>query len=47
MSDIEQEIDLLIIGAGPIGLTVGIEAKKAGLRAVIVEKGMLVNRKKV
>lgn len=35
--------DLLIVGAGPIGMTVGIEAKKAGLDYLIIEKGMLVN----
>ena len=35
--------DLLIIGAGPIGLACGIEAKKAGLSYLIVEKGCLVN----
>ncbi len=38
-----QAIDLLIIGAGPIGLACGIEAKKAGLSYTIVEKGCLVN----
>jgi putative YpdA family bacillithiol system oxidoreductase len=36
-------LDVLIIGAGPIGLACGIEAKKAGLNYVIVEKGCLVN----
>lgn len=35
--------DLIIIGAGPIGLACGIEAKKAGLSYIIIEKGMLVN----
>lgn len=35
--------DLLIIGAGPIGLACGIEAKKAGLSYSIIEKGCLVN----
>lgn len=38
-----QTLDLLIIGAGPIGLACGIEAKKAGLSYSIVEKGCLVN----
>lgn len=38
-----EEYDVLIIGAGPIGLACGIEAKKAGLSYVIVEKGCLVN----
>jgi thioredoxin reductase (NADPH) len=35
--------DLIIIGAGPIGLACGIEAQKAGLSYVILEKGCLVN----
>lgn len=35
--------DVVIIGAGPIGMTVGIEARKAGLNCLIIEKGMLVN----
>jgi thioredoxin reductase (NADPH) len=38
-----MEVDILIIGAGPIGLACGIEAKKAGLSYVIIEKGCLVN----
>tara|TARA_B110000263_G_C15304866_1_gene509833 strand:- start:856 stop:1818 length:963 start_codon:yes stop_codon:yes gene_type:complete len=36
-------LDLVIIGAGPIGLSCGIEAKKNNLDYVILEKGMLVN----
>lgn len=35
--------DIIIIGAGPIGLACGIEAKKAGLSYCIIEKGCLVN----
>src|SRR6267154_6859216 len=35
--------DVVIIGAGPIGLACGIEAKKAGLNYLILEKGCLVN----
>ena len=35
--------DLVIIGGGPIGLACGIEAKKAGLNYMIVDKGCLVN----
>lgn len=35
--------DLVIVGAGPIGLAAGIEAEKAGLHYVIIEKGVLVN----
>lgn len=36
-------IDVIIVGAGPIGLACGIEAKKRGLNALIIEKGLLVN----
>ncbi len=35
--------DLLIIGGGPIGLACALEAKKAGLNYLIIEKGTLVN----
>lgn len=35
--------DLVIIGAGPIGLAVGIEAEKRGWNYVILDKGPLVN----
>lgn len=35
--------DILIIGAGPIGLACGLAAQKAGLSFIIVEKGCLVN----
>lgn len=38
-----NKYDIVIIGAGPIGLACGIEAKKAGLSYVIIEKGCLVN----
>lgn len=36
-------LDLLIIGGGPIGLACALEAKKADLNYLIVEKGTLVN----
>jgi thioredoxin reductase (NADPH) len=36
-------LDILIIGGGPIGLACGMEAKKAGLNYLILEKGVLVN----
>lgn len=39
----EQHFDILIIGAGPIGLACGIEAQKAGKSYVIIDKGTLVN----
>ena len=36
-------IDVLIIGAGPIGIACGLAAKKKGLSSIIIEKGTLVN----
>ena len=36
-------LDVVVIGAGPVGLACGIEARREGLRARIVEKGALVN----
>lgn len=38
-----QKLDVLIVGAGPIGLACGIEAEKHGLNYLIVEKGVLTN----
>ncbi|MCC6282381.1 MAG: YpdA family putative bacillithiol disulfide reductase [Saprospiraceae bacterium] len=38
-----HQLDLLIIGGGPIGLACGLEAQKAGLKYLIIEKGTLVN----
>ena len=38
-----QHFDLIIIGGGPTGINVGVEAKKAGLSYLIIEKGVLVN----
>src|SRR6059058_5080061 len=38
-----NEFDVLIVGGGPIGLACGLEAGKAGLKYVIIEKGCLVN----
>ncbi|WP_143155872.1 YpdA family putative bacillithiol disulfide reductase [Cyclobacterium lianum] len=38
-----KKLELLIIGAGPIGLACGIEAKKNNLDYLIVEKGVLTN----
>ncbi len=35
--------DLLVVGAGPTGLACAIEAKKAGFRAVLVDKGCICN----
>lgn len=36
-------LDVLIIGAGPIGLNCALEAEKNGLSYVIIEKGTIVN----
>lgn len=36
-------VDLLVVGAGPIGLACAIEARRAGLSARVVEKGAVVN----
>src|SRR5688572_412214 len=38
-----EKYDLLIVGAGPIGLACGIEAEKANLSYLIIDKGCLVN----
>lgn len=38
-----KNFDIVIVGGGPIGLACGIEAQKAGLSYVILEKGCLVN----
>ena len=35
--------DVLVIGAGPTGLACAIEAQKIGLKALVLEKGCLVN----
>lgn len=40
---VRHDLDLIIIGGGPIGLACALEAKKAGLNCVIIEKGALVN----
>src|SRR6476659_841667 len=35
--------DVVVVGAGPVGLACGIESKREGLQPLIVEKGSLVN----
>ena len=42
MKPIENTLDVLIIGGGPIGLSCGLAAQKKRLRYVIIEKGSLV-----
>lgn len=39
----DQAFDILIIGAGPIGLATALAAQKANLSYVVIEKGTLVN----
>src|SRR6185295_11633837 len=36
-------LDLLIIGAGPAGISAAYEAKKAGLNYLVIEKGLIAN----
>jgi len=36
-------VDLVVVGAGPIGLACAVEATRAGLTARVVEKGALAN----
>lgn len=38
-----EKYDILIVGAGPIGLACGLAAQKAGLTYLIIEKGCLTN----
>ena len=38
-----MNVDVCIIGAGPIGICCGIEAKKVNLSYLIIDKGCLVN----
>jgi thioredoxin reductase (NADPH) len=40
---VNEGFDALIVGAGPTGLACGIELQKRGLKAVLIEKGCVVN----
>lgn len=42
MEDAEK-YDLIIVGAGALGMTVGIECERHGLKYLMLDKGMLVN----
>jgi len=39
----QNKLDVIIVGAGPVGLSCGIEAVKKNLSYLIIEKGCLVN----
>ncbi|WP_041779578.1 YpdA family putative bacillithiol disulfide reductase [Belliella baltica] len=43
MTNQKEILDVLVVGAGPIGLACGIECEKADLKYIIVEKGVLTN----
>jgi thioredoxin reductase (NADPH) len=38
-----ESFDVVIVGAGPTGLACGIELKRRGVRAVLIDKGCVVN----
>ncbi len=39
----DETFDVVVVGAGPTGLACGIEAVRAGLKLLVLEKGCLVN----
>ena len=43
MAGTTENVDVLIVGAGPTGLACGIEVARAGLNLLLIEKGCLVN----
>ena len=43
MAEGGERVDLLIVGAGPCGLAAAIAAGRAGLRAVVLDRGCLVS----
>src|ERR1700759_2639956 len=42
-SVLKESFDVLVVGAGPTGMACAIEAQRAGLRTVMVDKGCLCN----
>jgi thioredoxin reductase (NADPH) len=40
---VDATFDVLVVGAGPTGMACAIEAQRAGLRSVLVDKGCLCN----
>lgn len=43
MSESSAKLDLVIIGAGPAGLSAALAAKSEGLRYVVLEKGLIAD----
>jgi thioredoxin reductase (NADPH) len=43
VSEGAEAFDVVIVGAGPTGLACGIELKRRGVRAVLIDKGCVVN----
>lgn len=41
LADPGEVVDLLVVGAGPTGIAIGAEARRAGLDVVLVERGAL------
>ena len=37
------DVDVVIVGAGPTGLACGIELKRRGVNAILLDKGCVVN----
>jgi thioredoxin reductase (NADPH) len=42
VADAKELLDLLVVGAGPTGIAIGAEARKAGLSVLLVDRGPLV-----
>ncbi len=40
----EKVLDLLVVGAGPAGIAAGLEARRLGLAALVVDKATLPPR---
>jgi len=40
---VSESFDALVVGAGPTGLACGIELQQRGVKALLVEKGCVVN----
>jgi thioredoxin reductase (NADPH) len=43
VKNLSSTLDVLVVGAGPTGISCAIECKKNGLSCVLLEKGVLVN----